>query len=106
MIHGQLGMLPVLPVETLLTPYPKSQNQCTKETFILRIESSAQKILRTIKYSRNYKIKHSKVLYEKFLENCTDPIASVRQGGACSLGYLVKANQEFLDPIIKDGINI
>ena len=52
------------------------------------------------------KIKHSKVLYEKFLENCTDPIASVRQGGACSLGYLVKANQEFLDPIIKDGINI
>jgi len=42
-----------------------------------------------------------KVLYEKFLENCTDPIASVRQGGACSLGYLVKANKEFLDPTIK-----
>ena len=46
-----------------------------------------------------------KVLYEKFLENCTDPIASVRQGGACSLGYLVKANKEFLDPTIKEGIN-
>ena len=46
-----------------------------------------------------------KVLYEKFLENCTDPIASVRQGGACSLGYLVKANKEFLDPTIKEGID-
>lgn len=41
------------------------------------------------------------VLYQKFLENCMDPIASVRQGGATSLGYLIKANLDYLEPTIQ-----
>jgi len=40
------------------------------------------------------------VLYDKFLENCMDPIASVRQGGAAALATLAAANVEFFPRIL------
>ena len=40
------------------------------------------------------------VLYEKFMENVIDPIASVRQGGAVAVAKLLSVNNEVFPKVV------